>query len=79
MPTQRRVPERLRRARDGLGGSVRNLESRFDGARLYDIDRELRARTYAALIAASYALMIALPALVLAVLNYQARTAQPDD
>ena len=79
MRTQRRVPEGLRRARDGLGGSVRNLEARFDGARLDDVDRELRARPHAALAASSYALMIALPALVLSVLNYQARTAQPDD
>ena len=75
---RRRLREQLRQA-DELRGPTRNLNPRFDGIRLEELIATVRTTQVVLTVMAAYALMIAVPALVLAVLNYQSRQSRQDE
>ena len=75
---RQRLREQLRQA-DEWRGPTRNLNPRFDGIRLEELITTMRTTQSVSIVMAGYALMIAIPALVLAILNYQSRHSRQDE
>ena len=73
-----RLREQLRQA-DELRGPKRNLNPRFDGVRLQELIAATRKTQSVSFVMAAYALMLAIPALVLAILSYQRRPSRRDE